>query len=75
MTPPGLLFAAAALVPAMTGSPDATTVERTGPLALALCAGGSMMQPLGPRQSAPGTAPCCAKGCHAARRRRSSVTR
>lgn len=69
MTPPSLLFAAAVLVPAMTGAPGDAGAERVPTLALALCAGGSLMLPLG-NQPAPGTAPCCAKGCHAGGRRR-----
>jgi hypothetical protein len=76
VTPSTLLFAAAALVPAMTGVPGGTGAERVRTLALALCAGGSLMLPLGDQRPAPGTAPCCAKGCHAGGgRRRTDRTR
>lgn len=76
MTPPGLLFAAAALLPAMTGVPGEAGTERVRSLALALCGGGSLMQPLGNDRPAPATTPCCTKGCHAGgRRRRGDPTR
>lgn len=71
MTPSGLVFAAAALLPAMTGVPGEAGSERGRSLLLALCGGGLMAVPLGgddPR--APATVPCCAKGCHAGGRRR-----
>lgn len=70
MTPPGLIFAAAALVPAMTGSPGVASAEQTRSVTLALCSGGGMTVPLGHGQPAPGTAPCCAKGCHSSGQRR-----
>jgi hypothetical protein len=74
--PPALLFAAAALIPAMTGTPGDAGAEQVRMFTLALCAGGSMMLPLGNQQPAPATAPCCAKGCHAGgRRRRGERTR
>lgn len=70
MTPPGLLFAAAALLPAMTGAPGGAGAERVRSLALALCGGGSMMVSIGGSDApAPATTPCCAKGCHAGGRR------
>lgn len=77
MTPPGLLLAAAALLPAMTGIPGATGTERGRTLALALCGGGSLMLSLGGGgQPAPASVPRCAKGCHAGgRRRRNDRTR
>jgi hypothetical protein len=70
MTPPGLLFAAAALVPAMfapsEGSPQ---LSLAGTLAVALCNGGSMVLPLG--SGAPAIEPCCcAKGCRSEDKRR-----
>ncbi len=69
MTAAPLVFAAAALLPAMTGAPGGSAVEHTRSLALALCGGGSMTLPIdGPQR--PATAPCCAKGCHAGGRRR-----
>ena len=71
MTPPALLFAAAALLPAMTapseGTPQLSTV---GALVIGLCNGGSMSVPLrsGPP---PYTAPaCCAKGCRGGAKRK-----
>ena len=67
--PPGMLFAAAALLPAMTGSPVAEQA-RGGVLALALCNGGSVTVPLGGERQGRGTAPCCAKGCHTSDKRR-----
>ena len=71
MTPPGLLFAAAALFPAMAGAPGEAGPERNRPLAIALCSGGSLALPLdGDGRPAPGTAPDCAKGCHAGGRER-----
>ena len=76
MTVSGLIFAAAALVPAMTGVPGQTGAERVRALTLALCGGGSMILPLGENGlPASGTTPCCAKGCHAGGRRRSNRQR
>jgi hypothetical protein len=71
MTPPSLLFAAAAaLLPAMTapseGAPQLSTV---GAVVVALCNGGSMMVPLG-SGSQPATPCCCAKGCRTGKRKR-----
>lgn len=71
MSPPSLLFAAAALLPAMTapseGTPQLSTV---GALVVALCNGGSMTVPLR-SGSQPATAPaCCAKGCRSGAKRR-----
>jgi hypothetical protein len=69
MTPPSLLFAAVALVPAMTspaeGAPQQSAVSA---LVVALCNGGSMTVPLG-TGSPPATPCCCAKGCRASRKR------
>ena len=73
MTPPGLLFAAAALLPAMTGVPGEAGAERIRSLALALCGGGSLVLPIeGNDRPTPATTPCCAKGCHASGRPRRS---
>ena len=71
MIPPGLVFAAAALLPAMTGVPSEAGSERARSLVLALCGGGLLAVPLGGGDPpAPGTVPSCAKGCHAGGRRR-----
>ena len=72
MTPPALLFAAAALIPAITspseGSPQ---LSAAGALVVAMCNGGSMMLPLGSGAPLPATAPCCcAKGCRSDKRKR-----
>ncbi len=71
MTPSALLFAAAALIPAMTapgeGAPQAAGAVA---LAVALCSGGSMVVPLGGAAPRPATSCCCAKGCRRDRRRR-----
>jgi hypothetical protein len=71
MSPPSLLFAAAALLPAMTapseGTPQLSTV---GALVVALCNGGSMTVPLGSGRQ-PASAPCCcADGCRTGKRKR-----
>jgi hypothetical protein len=71
MSPPSLLFAAAALLPAMTapseGTPQLSTV---GALVVALCNGGSMTVPLGSGRQ-PASAPCCCdKGCRTGKRKR-----
>ena len=69
MTPSGLLFAAAALVPAMTSPAEGTPqLSAISALVVALCGGGSMTVPLG-AGSPPATACCCAKGCRAGRKR------
>jgi hypothetical protein len=62
------LFAAIALLPAMTG-PLAGTEPAS--LQVALCAGGAVSIPFedspAPRD---GIAPCCAKGCHSSSSRK-----
>ena len=69
MTAPAAFFAAAALLPAMTGPPASS--GPAGPLAVALCQGGSMTLGFGGGPDrAPATAPCCAKGCHSRSTRR-----
>jgi hypothetical protein len=72
MTPPALLFAAAALVPAMTApSEGAPQPSAATSLVVALCNGGSMALPLGPGAPSPATALCCcAKGCRSDKRKR-----
>jgi hypothetical protein len=56
------LFAAVALLPAMTGPLGGA--ERTS-LQMLLCGGGAVSLPLdGLPAPKDGTAPCCAKGCH-----------
>lgn len=66
------LFAILALLPAVTGAPPPLHAADAGTaIAIALCSGGAIL--LSPGGSAPapsGTAPCCAKGCHASDRRR-----
>jgi hypothetical protein len=62
MTPSSLIFAAAALVPAMTAPSEGAPQVSTGAaLAVALCNGGTLSLPLG-SGAPPATAPCCAKG-------------
>jgi len=70
MTPPAALFAAAALIPAMTAPAEGTPqLSRLGALAVALCGGGTMVLPLG--SGAPAAQPCCcAKGCRSEAKRR-----
>ena len=70
MNPPALLFAAAALVPAMTAPSEGTPqLTAAGALVVALCNGGSMMLPLG--SGVPDPAPCCcAKGCRGGSKRK-----
>lgn len=72
MTPPALLFAAAALVPAMTAPSEGTPrVMGAGALVVALCNGGSMVLPLGSGAPAPDSAPCCCtKGCRGGHKRK-----
>ena len=64
MTPPSLLFAAAAMLPAMTAPAEGALQNATGGvLAVGLCNGGSIALPLG-SGAPPATSPCCAaKGC------------
>ena len=70
MTPSSLLFAATALLPAMTApSEGAPHVSTAAAVVVALCNGGTMSLPLG-NGSPPGTAPCCAKGCRSGDKRR-----
>ena len=69
MTPPSLLFAAAALLPAMTSPADgAPQLSVASALVVALCNGGSMTVPFG-SGSPPATSCCCAKGCRTGRKR------
>ena len=70
MTAPALLFAAAALLPAMT-SPAEGTPQLSGAAAMvvALCNGGSVALSLGRTVPQPST-PCCAKGCQGDKRKR-----
>ena len=71
MTPPVFLFAAAALVPAMTApSEGAPQSSAAAALVIALCNGGAMSLPLG-NDAPPAAVPCCcAKGCRSDRRKR-----
>nr|WP_166179002.1 hypothetical protein [Altererythrobacter segetis] len=70
MSPAGLLFAAAALIPAMTAPSEGTPqLSAVGALVVALCNGGSMTVPLG-RGPQPATPCCCAKGCRSGAKRR-----
>jgi hypothetical protein len=70
MTAPVAIFAAAALLPAVTGAPPAAP-EPDALVAVVLCSGGSMAMGLaGGRDRTPATAPCCAKGCHSKGSRR-----
>lgn len=71
MTPPALLFAAAALIPAMT-APSEGTPQLAGAAALvvSLCSGGSMVLPLGSGAPQPATPCCCAKGCRSGGKRK-----
>jgi hypothetical protein len=71
MTPPTLLFAAAALIPAMTAPAEGTPqLSAAGALLVALCNGGTMMLPLTPGSQPPASSPCCAKGCHGSDKRK-----
>lgn len=71
MTPPALLFAAAAMIPAMTAPAEGTPqITGAAALAVALCNGGSMVLPLGSGGPQPVTPCCCAKGCRARTRKR-----
>lgn len=69
MSRPSLLFAAAALLPAMTAPAEGTPLAAAGALIVALCNGGSMSVPAG-GGSQPGSACCCAKGCRTETRRK-----
>jgi len=70
MTPAAVLFAAAALIPAMTApSEGIASVSPVSALIVALCGGGSMVLPLG--SGAPAPQPCCcAKGCRSEAKRK-----
>jgi hypothetical protein len=70
MTPPVVLFAVAALIPAMTApSEEAPQLSSLSALVVALCGGGSMVLPLG--QGTPTAQPCCcAKGYRSESKRR-----
>ena len=71
MNPPVLVFAAAALIPAMTAPADGTPrTIGTATFAVALCDGGSLVLSLGGGAPQPATPCSCAKGCREARRRR-----
>jgi hypothetical protein len=71
MNPPVLVFAAAALIPAMTAPADGTPgTIGTATFAVALCDGGSLVLSLGSGAPQPATPCSCAKGCREARRRR-----
>jgi hypothetical protein len=72
MSPPSLLFAAAALLPAMTApSEGAPQLSAAGALIVALCNGGAMVLPIPGGAPSPATAPCCcAKGCRSGKRKR-----
>lgn len=72
MSPTSLLFAAAALLPAMTAPSEGTPqLSAAGALIVALCNGGSAMVPIGNGPPPASTAPCCcAKGCRAEARRK-----
>jgi len=70
MTPPLVLFAAAALIPAMTApSEGLAQVSPVSALIVAFCGGGRMVLPLGNGAPAP-QACCCAKGCRSESKRR-----
>ena len=59
-----------ALLPAMTGPVQAAEASPSR-LVMALCGGGHVVVPLGNGDApAPGTAPCCAKGCQRDDKRR-----
>ena len=62
------LFAAVALLPAMTGPLGGA---QQASLQVLLCGGGAMSLPLeGSPAPGEGTAPCCAKGCHSSSSRK-----
>jgi hypothetical protein len=70
MNPPVLVFAAAALIPAMTAPADGTPrTIGTATFAVALCDGGSLVLSLVSGAPQPATPCSCAKGCREARRR------
>jgi hypothetical protein len=62
------LFAAAALLPAMTGPIGGA---QQASLQVLLCGGGAMSIPIeGSPAPQDGSAPCCAKGCHSSSSRK-----
>ena len=70
MSPPNVLFAMAALIPAMTAPAEGTPRSPiAGAIAVALCGGDSVTLPLG-NGTPPATPPCCAKGCRTGDRRK-----
>ena len=71
MNPPALVFAAIALVPAMSAPPEgAPQSSGASALVVALCNGGSIALPLG-NGTPPVTAPCCcATGCRSSDKRK-----
>jgi hypothetical protein len=71
MTVSSVLFAAAALIPAITSPAEGTPQgPLAGALVVALCGGGAIALSLGD-QSAPPATPscCCAKGCRTGKKR------
>ncbi len=72
MSLPARIFALAALVPATLG-PSLTAGSEA--LTVALCGGGSISIPTGSPLQNNGTAPCCAKGCHADDKRKRTGAR
>ena len=64
MTPPSLLFAAVALLPAISAPADgAPQLSAAAAVMVGLCNGGNITVPLG-SGAPPATPPCCvAKGC------------
>jgi hypothetical protein len=67
---PALLFAAAALLPAMTAPQGPAQMTEVAALAVDLCNGGSLLIPLGTGAPLPATPCCCAKGCRGGKRKR-----
>lgn len=59
------LFAALAMLPALCGP----VLARAATFELASCGGGTLTVPLRDDPLPPATEPCCAKGCHASRKR------
>ena len=72
MSAPSLLFAAAAMIPAMTAPAEGVLhAAADGPLVVGLCNGGSVAIPFANGTPPPATAPCCAaKGCRTGDKRR-----
>ncbi len=63
------LMAVVALVPAMVG-PLPAAEGSVNEIVLSLCNGGTITIPGQSAPAAPGTQPCCAKGCHNGERKR-----